>query len=416
MKTHRTFFCCVTLMLGWLSFPTDGAGQSADTVRIYLDADRTGTRASGISIEQGIRTALSEVDNKLAGRDVELVIKDHRGNTRRSKKHLEEYLKDDQALVVFSGLHSPPLLANRTFINENRILVLDPWAAAGPITRYPSATNWIFRLSVDDSKAGYVIAKYAVEKRSFKKPALLLEETGWGKSNDRTMKAALKQYGIERTTTKWFNWNLKENGARIMLREIVATGADSIFLVANAPEGKTFAKAMASLPLESRLPICSHWGITGGDFPDVINSEMRDKLDLHFIQTRFSFVGNRESGFGTKVFNRAATLFPDAIKKREDIRAPTGFIHAYDLTKILISAIEQKGLSEDIKDNRARIRDALENMQDSVQGLIKKYDKPFSRYSKDNPDAHEALSENEFVMARYGENNEIILEKASGKD
>ena len=415
MRTHLRLLY-TTLLVACFGITVIGAESAPNVVRIYLDADRTGTKASGISIEQGIRTALSEVNNKLAGRDVELVIRDHRGNSRRSKGHLDEYLEDDRALAVFSGLHSPPLLANREFINKNGILLLDPWAAAGPITRPPSATNWIFRLSVDDSKAGYVIAKYAVEERSFKKPALLLEETGWGKSNEKTMKAALKQYGIEPATTTWFNWNLKDTGARIMLREIAEGGADCIFLVANAPEGKTFARAMASLPEEMRLPICSHWGITGGDFPQVIDADLRARLDLHFIQTRFSFINNNESAFGTKVFQQAQELFPDSIKQRRDIKAPPGFIHAYDLTRILIAAVEQGELSDDMKRNRMQVREALEDLRTPVQGLIKTYDKPFSRYTEDHPDAHEALSQKDFMMARYGPNGEIILVSTSDKE
>ena len=31
--------------------------------------------------------------------------------------------------MVFSGLHSPPLLANKSFINNQATLVLDPWVA-----------------------------------------------------------------------------------------------------------------------------------------------------------------------------------------------------------------------------------------------------------------------------------------------
>ena len=95
--------------------------MEASNIRIYISADRTGAKESGISIEQGIRTALSEVDNKLLGVDVELIILDHRGSTPRSKLHLEQYLQDESALVLFSGLHSPPLLASREFINKNKI-------------------------------------------------------------------------------------------------------------------------------------------------------------------------------------------------------------------------------------------------------------------------------------------------------
>jgi len=123
-------------------------------LKIYIDADRTGAAESGISIEQGVRAGLASYGNQLNGRDVEVVIRDHQGSTPRSKRHLNEFLKDKDALLVVSGLHSPPLLANRDFINENKILTLDPWTAAGPITRPLTEENWIFRLSVDDTKAG----------------------------------------------------------------------------------------------------------------------------------------------------------------------------------------------------------------------------------------------------------------------
>ncbi len=387
--------------------PTPGS-----EIYIYLDADQTGAQASGISIEQGIRTALSEVDGSIAGRQVRLIVKDHHGNTGRSKRHLEMYLNDKQALAVFAGLHSPPLLANREFINRNEILVLDPWAAAGPITRYPSATNWIFRLSVDDTKAGYVITRYAIQTCGYQRPMLLLEDTGWGKSNEKTMKSALQELGIDDSVPiKWFNWNLRDTGARILLHEINETDADVVFLVANAPEGKTFAQAMASLPAEQRLPICSHWGITGGDFPSVVDSSLRRKITLNFIQTRFSFINHPENALGQKVLNRTRQLFPQRIQNAHDIKAPTGFIHAYDLTKILIAAVEQVGLAGDIKSIRRNVRLALENLDQPVHGLIKTYIKPYGVFSEKNRDAHEALSIEDFTMAHYGDNDEIVLEE-----
>lgn len=384
-------------------------------LHIYLDADMTANSASGIAIKQGIETALAEVDWKLDGRPVELIVKDHQGNTVRSKKHLNDYLHDTRALVVFSGLHSPPLLAHREFINTSEILVLDPWAAAGSITRYPSKDNWIFRLSVDDTKAGYVIADYAL-KKGYNRPALLLEDTGWGKSNEITMKAALEELGIASpAAVKWFNWNMRETGAGILLREILDAQADVIFLVANAPEGKTFATAMASLPPEKRLPICSHWGITGGDFATVIDSEMRSKIDISFIQTRFSFISCPDSEFGTKVLAGAQSLYPQTIRTAIDIDAPTGFIHAYDLTRILIAAVEQAGMTGDIHQDRRNIRIALENLERPVEGLIKTYKRPFGVFSEDNPDAHEALSVEDFIMARYRDDNGIVLELESPK-
>ncbi|ODS32264.1 MAG: Receptor family ligand binding region [Candidatus Scalindua rubra] len=392
--------------------PEDSSLENA--IHFYLDADQTGVRASGQSIRQGILTALSEVDNTIQGYQIKLVIKDHHGSSPRSKQNLLEYLADSRALVVFSGLHSPPLLSNLRFINESHILVLDPWAAAAPITRYSNGLNWIFRLSIDDSKAGFVIADHAIKVDGFRKLFLLLEQTGWGKSNYITMTSALKQLDCPAVGVKWFNWNIGLNAAKNIIRKIKSSGADCILLVANAPEGKIFAKAMIALDKDERLPIRSHWGITGGNFPLVIDSRMRSEIDLKFIQTSFSFINtgknvHNEHPIAKQVLEIAMRLFPEEIQKASDIKAPTGFIHAYDLTKLLISAMSQVKLSGNIKKDRAAVRTSLENIKGPIQGLIKAYSMPFSEYSKQNEDAHEALNISDYKMAVYGLDNEILL-------
>lgn len=397
------------LIIFLLLFITNNSfAKPVEELTLYLSVDQTGARASGISIEQGIRTALAENKNQLGSFKVTLKVLDHRGSTPRARKHLEAYLKDPTALALFSGLHSPPLLATREFINKQGILVLDPWAAAAPITRYPSEINWIFRLSIDDSKAGKVIVNHAIDKRGIKQPALLLEQTGWGKSNNLTMTKALKGKGLLPAALKWFNWGLTDVSARILLRQIIDSDADAIFLVANAAEGKVIARAMVSLPKEKRLPIFSHWGITGGDFAKTIDVTMREQIQLEFIQTSFSFLHPLNT-FQQSVFEQAKKQYPERIKNPIDIKAPTGFIHAYDLTRLLISATEQSSLTGEIKKDRQLIRETLEHLKQPIQGLIKTYNKPFSVFSKASPDAHEALGIADFTMGHYGNKNQILI-------
>ena len=372
--------------------------------KIILDADFTTTKAAGIAIKQGINTALSEKNYQISGYQFTVETKDHRGNSRRSKQHLKQYLADSHALVVFGGLHSPPLLANKKFINQQQILTLVPWAAAGPITRSAQAENWIFRLSIDDSNAGHFIAKQAVAQ-GFKRPYLLLEDTGWGKSNENTMTKSLAKLGVSPVGIGWFNWGIKENQARIIIRSIINEKADVIFFVGNSPEGKVFANALLSL--DHRLAIRSHWGITGGDFEKVITAPKREKLDLQFIQTKFSYISTPETSFSRQVFKQAQQIDPSIITA-QDIKAPAGFIHAYDLTKILIAAIEQAGLTGDVKVDKLAIHRALEQLTQPVKGLIKEYRQPFSGNHNDQ-NSHEALSAQDYGMASYGDANQIIL-------
>jgi branched-chain amino acid transport system substrate-binding protein len=386
---------------------------AADTIRLYLDADRTTkTLESTISIERGIQVALSEAGNRLGGKQVEIVALDHKGAAEESKKHLEQYLADENALAVYCGLHSPPVLKNRDFINEKGILLLDPWAAAGPITRYPSPKNSIFRLSVDDTKAGFVITAHALMRRGFRKPPLLLENTGWGKSNQRTMTRALANLNMPAPETTWFEWGVEPAEAAARLENIASSGADVIFFVGNAPEGITFVEAMLSLSEEKRKPIMSHWGITGGNFAEVIDASKRRLVDIEFIQTNFSFLKMESNPLGRQVFERAKTLFPDEIQFPKDIKAPVGFIHAYDLTRILIAAVEQAGLTGEIVTDRENVRLALENLEAAVQGLVKTYEKPFSAFDENRPDAHEALGIRDYTMASFGPFGEIVLKES----
>lgn len=385
-----------------------GAGAQQKLMRLYIDADNSISRNATQSIYRGIYTALQEHDFQLQGYQFEIVIRDHRGNSSRSKANLKSFLEDDQGLLVFGGLHSPPLLANKAFINQQKILLLDPWAAAAPITRSNGVDNWIYRLSVDDSKAGEFITAHAVDEEGFRQPYLLLENTGWGRSNEKNMLKALADRGIEVAGIGWFNWSLGKYNAKTMLRQARQSGADVIFLVANAPEGKVLLQAMAEDPSLS-LPVRSHWGITGGDFAIDVSAEARALADLKFIQTRFSFFELPRAPLAEQVLQQARINFDGLVSPR-DIKAPAGFIHAYDLTRVLIAAIQQAGLSGDVVTDRANIRHALNNLQVSVKGLIKTYKQPFTAYLPQRPDAHEALGLSDLRMAYFNQQGNIILE------
>ncbi len=384
------------------------SADEVKTFKIYLDADRTNHYESARSMEMGLKTAFSEINYEMQGYKFEFVLLNHRGNSLRSKLHMSRFQKDNEALFILGGLHSPPLIKYRKFINENKTLILVPWAAGGPITRYPGKENWVFRLSVDDTKAGHRMARFAVEQKACNKPHLLLEKTPWGESNYKNMTNAFQSLLKVKPAVTWFNWNTKENGARIKIRNIISSDAECLLFVGNAIEGEKFFKAL--LAMDKKIPVISHWGITGGKFHHVINANMRQKIDLSFIQSCFSFVSSELNGFSQSVLNKAKKLFPE-VKSKLDIPAPTGFIHAYDLGRLVITAAKNVKFGGNIDDNRKQLRWSLENIDQPVKGLIKTYTKPFSAYDGQNKDAHEALGLNDLCMGRYGDQNQVIVMK-----
>ena len=194
----------------WVISPT----AFANTYHIYLDTDFSNNVQSGEAIRNGMQTAIDyyQKNRKISKFTVEIKSLDHRANTRRSLKNFKDALNDKKMLAVFGGLHSPPLITNKSFINENMIPTLVPWAAGGPITRTAKKLNWIFRLSVDDSQAGEFISKSAI-KEGCKKPHLILEKTPWGKSNEKNMRQSLDNLNNETYDISFFDWSITKSSA-----------------------------------------------------------------------------------------------------------------------------------------------------------------------------------------------------------
>ena len=388
------------LLLGcFLAGPLLPLWAADKVIKIYHDSDYSSHSESAESMKMGFLTALDEVDNRIGNYRIELVEKNHRGNVVRSQRTMKQFLKDPEALFILGGLHSPPYLKFRQYINENEILLLLPWAAGGPITRHSEGTNWVFRLSVDDTKAGIRISDYAIRAENCESPHLLLEDTGWGKGNFRTMTGYFERQKSLTPSVTWFNWNTKESTAKVMLRDIANSGSDCLIFVGNAIEGTVFMRAIDELGFD--LPVLSHWGITGGDFAEKLGPEVLRNLDLHFLQTCFSFVSSDQTEFSESAFRRAQRLFPKKLTAYESLQAPTGFIHAYDLGRLVIEAMSQLQLTDDMAENRRALRDKLEQLNEPVEGLVKTYQQPFMPFTPDNPDAHEALDLSDLCMAMY---------------
>ena len=401
MKKLFLILCLVSL------YPTTIMANEK-ILRIYHDADWSNHIESAQSIWRGVKTALSEIDNKIQGYRIILVKKNHHGNMVRSLKNLKDFNNDPKALAVISGIHSPPLIKNLKYINQHKILTLVPWAAGGPITRYPSPENWVFRLSLDDTKAGQVLINYAIDEKHCSAIHLLLEDTPWGQSNLKNMTKALADRNMSASGITKFGWSFKGYQAHNELIKISRSNAQCIILVSNAVEGIEIANAMLKLSKDKRLPIISHWGITAGNFHEEVNRNKRSQLNLEFIQSCYSLMKEPLDKNGREVLAKAKREFKD-IDGPEDIHSPVGFIHGYDITQLFIAALNQVSLDDDMDKNKIKVRHALENLSTPVSGLIKNYKRPYSEYSESNRDAHEALGENDLCMAKYNENGNIVL-------
>lgn len=366
---------------------------SSEAVVVGLDADMSsGSALSGEAIRRGAQIAIDEVNARggVLGRPLELKVLDHRGNPARGKDNIEDLSAMEDVIAVIGGIHTPVALAELDLIHRNKLIYLGAWAAGTPVVENGRDPNYVFRVSVRDEFAGEFLLTTAVE-RGYTAPCLLLEETGWGRSNEKAFMAAGEKLSKPIPDVQWFNWGVTDLSEH--LRLFHERGCDVVMLVANPREGAVTVRSMLSLDKAQRLPIISHWGITGGDFSTNVGQDFSE-IDLLFLQT-YSFVRPTHPERAAQVIETYITRYDD-VASVEAIPAPVGTAHAYDLIHLLAVAIEKAGTFD-----RAKVRDALENLP-AHKGLIRDYAPAFT------PKRHDALDASDFSLARFSSSGAIV--------
>ena len=377
----------------WLVLAWAGGTQAAAPVYIGIDAEfghRTSTSAQ--AVQQGIEIAIEEINKAggvLGGRPLELVVRDNRSITAIGLDNLRELAKKPDLVAVFGGKFSPIYIEAVPLVHELGLLMLNPWGSADGFTDHSQRPSYTFRLSLKDEWAGPAFVRFAEQQHKASSIGMLLPNTAWGRSNKAAIEKAVAASKVKLTGHRWYNWgDASLIGA---YQELRAAGAQAIVLVANEGEGSILVKEVAALPKEQRLPIISHWGITGGEIPKLAGDAL-EQVDLAVIQT-YSF-----SGHNTPAARRVLSALQRrwGVSGPEHVKSAVGVAHAYDLTHLLARAIQKAGTTD-----RRKVRDAMEQLG-PYDGLIQRYAQPFTATR------HEALSARNIFFARYTADDRLV--------
>lgn len=374
--------------------------QAAEPVYVGLDAEfghKTSTAPQ--AIQQGIQIALAEINRAggvLGGRKLELITRDNRAVTAIGVDNLRELARIPDLVAVFGSKFSPIYMEALPVAHELGVPLLNPWGSADGITDHNFRPSYTFRLSLKDAWAGPAFIRFAKQQHKASRVGVLLPNTAWGRSNQAAIQKAAAAAGVSVVGERWYNWG--DSSLATQYAELRSAGSQALILVANEVEGAILVKEVAALPPEQRLPIVSHWGVTGGNFVGMTGSALQ-QVNFTVIQT-FSFV-DQKTPAARRVLK---ALHQDyGITSADQIKSPVGVAHAYDLTHLLARAINKAGSTE-----RKKIRAALEQLG-SHEGLVRRYDKPFT------PDRHDALSADNVFFARYTDDDRLLPFSARSK-
>ncbi len=385
-STAASFFCALLCSF----FCSSAAAKEPVLIGIDAEFGLQGS-TSAQAIELGARAAVNEINaagGVLGGRKLQLVIRDNRSIPARGVQNLQELAVMPDLVAVLGGRFSPVILEQMPFIEALHVPYLVTWASADQIINNAMQPNYVFRVSLSDKLAMPYMLEYAAG-RGIKKVGLLLINTSWGRSNQAAAEKYTQTGRLPKIVrSSWYSWT--DTSLIDKYNNLVDAGAKAIILVSNV-EAAVLVKELAALPVERRVPLIAHWGVTGGEFVEQAGSALK-QVDFSVLQT-FSFF-TADPARRKRFLQYASPI--NGVTRIDDIESPVGSAHTYDAIHILARAIKLAGSTD-----RVRIRNALEKVQ-SYQGLVRDYAQPFTR------EKHEALTTKELMMMRYRSDGVLV--------
>ena len=347
--------------------------RAADPIKIGVSGPFTGGSSSmGVSMRDGVKLAIAEINKAggVLGRPLEAVERDDEARNEVGVQIAQELINKEKVVATVGYINTGVALASQRFYQEAEIPVFNNVATGTVITQQfaKERANYVFRNAAPDVIQAPMIVDEAITRRGFKKPAILADSTNYGQLGRDDLEKALAAKGVKAVATEKFNIGDTDMTAQLLRAK--EAGADVILTYGIGPELAQIANGQAKLGW--KVPLVGSWTLSMANFIDTSGANGNGAvMPQTFIQ-----LGNTPK---RTAFIKA---YQDAYKI-DRMPSPVSAAQGYDSVYLLAAAIKQAGGTDGRK-----IKDALENLDTKVEGVVTTYDKPFSKTD------HEAITAN----------------------
>jgi branched-chain amino acid transport system substrate-binding protein len=351
------------------------SAYAADPIKIGLTGPFTGGSSSmGVSMRDGVKLAIDEINKAggVLGRPLLAIERDDEAKNEVGVQISQELINKEGVVATLGYINTGVALASQRFYQEAEIPVINNVATGSVISKQfappEHKANYVFRTSANDLIQSGMIADEAIKRQGFKKPAILADSTNYGQLGRADLERTLAALGVKPVAVDKFNIGDTDMTAQVLRAK--EAGADVILTYAIGPELAQIANSMAKLGW--KVPMIGSWTLSMANFIDTAGPNGDGAMmPQTFIQ------------LPTTPKRKAFIEAYQAAYKTDRMPSPVSAAQGYDSVYLLAAAIKQAGSTDGRK-----IREALENLNTKIEGVVTVYDKPFS------PTDHEAITAN----------------------
>ncbi|MDO4723595.1 MAG: ABC transporter substrate-binding protein [Comamonadaceae bacterium] len=362
------------------------------------DLSASPSAQSGQAAVLGMEAAIADLNaaGGLLGKKLVLLTRDDASAPPKSIQNMSELIDSEKVAAVFGPTNSGNAMAWKHIANQKKIPVIGNVASGTDITKpmNAQAPNYMFRVSmVDREQVAALMAYVKKNAQQSQRVGLMAETTGYGQGGLKDLEEIAKLQGISVAATERFG--VGDTDMTSQLNKMKSAGVDTVVVWA---QGTPIAQLVRSMEKIDYFPlVLSSWAADNITFYDAAGKTLAEKP--LFMRT----VADAYSPAQQALFERVSAK----------LKAPGSFsfaLHGYDSVMLYAAAVRQAGST----DGNA-VRQALEDLQAPVPGLLKTYEKPFSATN------HEALKAEDFVWIRWQDGklapySDAIIESLSSAD
>ncbi|OEZ29157.1 ABC transporter substrate-binding protein [Variovorax boronicumulans] len=376
MKTIRLY----KTLLATAAFAAFSAGAYAQDIKLGYNGDLSASPSaqSGQAAVLGMEAAIADLNaaGGALGRKFTLVTRDDVSAPPKSIQNMSDLVDNEKVVAVFGPTNSGNAMAWKHIANQKKIPVLGNVGSGTDITKPMSAgaDNYMFRVSMVDREQVAALMAYVKRNTAGSKVVgLMAETTGYGHGGLKDMEEIAKLQDIKIAATERFG--VGDTDMTSQLSKMKAANVDTVVVWA---QGTPIAQLVRSMEKINYFPLTlTSWAADNITFYDAAGKALAEKPI--FMRT----VSETRTPVQQKLFDRIGSK----------LKAPGSFsfaLHGYDSVLLLAQAMKQANSTDG-----AAVRAALEDLKTPVQGVLKTYEKPFSKTN------HEALTAKDLVWIRW---------------
>ena len=379
MKTIRLYKTLLAAA-AFAAFTAGASNAMAQDIKVGYNGDLSASPSaqSGQAAVLGMEAAIADINaaGGVLGKKLALVTRDDVSAPPKSIQNMSDLIDNEKVVAVFGPTNSGNAMAWKHIANQKKIPVLGNVGSGTDITKpmSPGADNYMFRVSMVDREQVAALMAYVKKNTAGSKVVgLMAETTGYGQGGLKDMEEIAKLQDIKIAATERFG--VGDTDMTSQLSKMKAANVDTVVVWA---QGTPIAQLVRSMEKINYFPLTlTSWAADNITFYDAAGKALAEKPI--FMRT----VSETRTPAQQKLFDRIGAK----------LKAPGSFsfaLHGYDSMQLLAQAMKQANSTDG-----AAVRAALEDLKTPVQGVLKTYDKPFSKTN------HEALTAKDLVWIRW---------------